>query len=146
MIGCSIPDCGKPAGERRGWCTMHYARFLRHGDPMVRLSPSGGDRTQHGGTGSRLHNIWKNMRQRCSNPNSTSYHRYGGRGIKVAPEWDDYAVFRSWSEANGYVDSDVPFRDRLTIDRIDSDGDYEPANCQWLPHWRNAQRQHRGWE
>ena len=119
---------------------MHYSRFLRHGDPYTVLPRSGGDNTAHGGKGQRLYIIWKGMRQRCNNPNSNVYPRWGGRGITITPAWDDYAVFRDWAYANGYEDQPegTAYRDKLTIDRIDNDGDYEPSNCRWIPRHANA--------
>ena len=77
------------------------------------------------GKRARLYNIWVAMRNRCSNPKATNYSCYGGRGICVCDEWStSYKAFHDWAIANGY-------RDDLTIDRKDPDGNYEPSNCRW---------------
>lgn len=79
----------------------------------------------HGGSRSRLHNIWCGMRSRCK---GTSGHLgrkyYHSQEIRVCEEWNDFAVFQSWAMANGYEEG-------LEIDRRDSDGHYEPSNCRW---------------
>lgn len=53
-----------------------------------------GNHLIHGGRKSRLYRIWCGMRKRCMNPNCTSYENYGGRGIKICEEWNDFSVFR----------------------------------------------------
>ena len=79
----------------------------------------------HGMSGSRLFKIWAGMKQRCYNHNNAKYKIYGGRGIEVCPEWQEFEPFMKWSYDNGY-------NDNLTIDRINTDGNYEPDNCRWV--------------
>ena len=70
----------------------------------------------------RTYTIWKGIRQRCKNPNNSKYEYYGGRGISICKEWDDYAVFLM----------DMGERpDGLSIDRIDNDESYTKENCRW---------------
>jgi len=76
----------------------------------------------------KLYGVWKTMKQRCYDRNKQHYACYGGRGIVVCDEWkDDFLAFYNWAMANGY-------KEGLSIDRIDVNGNYEPANCRWVSH------------
>lgn len=81
--------------------------------------------TTHNQRHTKLYEVWKTMKQRCLNPNNKSYHNYGGRGIKICDEWkNSYQSFYEWSMNNGY-------KEGLSIDRTNNDGNYEPSNCRW---------------
>ena len=79
----------------------------------------------------RLYSVWQGMKQRCLNPNNKDYSHYGGKGIIVCKEWvNDYSCFRDWAYANGYDDR-AP-RGTCTLDRFNTNGNYEPSNCRWV--------------
>jgi hypothetical protein len=80
--------------------------------------------TKHGGRGSPEYSSWIAMRRRCNSPIDKDYPRYGGRGISICPQWDDFATFLS----------DMgPRPDGTTLDRIDGSRGYEPGNVRWAP-------------
>jgi len=124
-LNCS--ECGAELKPIKNWSRLSIWR--REIPRRCRKCAS----TKHGMSRTRLYQIWRGMMVRCghfacSNPDAITY--YIERGITVCPEWHDFPEFAEWAHATGYDSS-------LTIDRVNSDGGYEPSNCRWVSMTEN---------
>jgi len=92
-------------------------------------------KTTHGitVTNKRLYNVWRNMLSRCYKKNNENYKYYGGKGVVICDLWlSDNSIFFSWALSNGYTKN-------MTIERKDSNGNYEPSNCTFIPQSEQSQ-------
>lgn len=89
--------------------------------------------TKHGFSRTKLFYVYQGMHSRCEKTSHKMYERYGGRGISVCEEWsgkDGFINFYNWAIENGY-------KERLQVDRINNNGNYEPSNCRWVTCYEN---------
>lgn len=116
-------DCGNETivrhGDLRGGRTVSCGCYNYEKDSVVKT---------HGYSRTKLGMVYTGIKQRCNNPNNKNYKHYGGRGIKVCEEWEkNPQTFFDWAIKNGY-------KEGLSIDRIDVNGNYEPSNCRWVDY------------
>ena len=124
---CTVSGCDNPY-QTNGLCNMHYLRFKKYGDPLYIEQTH----ERHGLRNTPEYEIWAGMKARCYNEKHIRYKRYGGRGIKVCERWLN--SFQSFYDDMGKRPSD-----KYQIDRIDTNGDYEPNNCRWVTAEENNQ-------
>ena len=120
---CTLAGC-ESKHTARGYCEKHYNNLRYRG--CAGNEPRTTKKHERLGLNHRKHELypsWDGMRQRCSNPNSSHYALYGGRGIVVCARWQNsFAAFLK----------DMGERpEGMTLDRVENDGNYEPDNCRW---------------
>ena len=87
---------------------------------------------KHGMSNTKIYSIYNNMKDRCYNIRNHAYKDYGGKGVIICDEWlNDFTNFYEWSKKNGY-------KEGLSIDRINVNGNYEPSNCRWITLSKNV--------
>lgn len=132
-----VPDRRRQGGPEGGWITKCDCGEMRKVRAYLLVSgkqqscgcyareQSGLRVRTHGRTNTFEFSVWTAMRKRCRYTKHPKYHLYGGRGIKVCPEWEDFTRFLADM-------GECPFPNG-SIERRDNDKGYEPANCVWLP-------------
>lgn len=84
---------------------------------------------RHGMEGTKIYNVWGSMKQRCQNPKHKRFSDYGGRGLTLCDEWQDFVKF--------FADmGEAP--EGMELDRRDNDMGYSKANCRWVTPKQNA--------
>lgn len=87
--------------------------------------------TKHGLSRSPTYKSWNQMRQRCTNPKHHAWHRYGGKGVRVCPEWNSF---------EGFLQDMGERPEGTSLGRIGDVGNYEPGNCRWQTDKEQAKR------
>ena len=140
--------CKCDCGNRKSVATSHLTHgtvtscgCLRKEQAIERFKAAAKNNVKHGGSYTRLYSVWHVMLERCEKEKYPTFKYYGAKGIKVCSEWHDFGTFAKWAFENGYAElNDCKHGDKLSIDRIDSKGNYCPENCRWITARENHVR------
>lgn len=119
------------------WETRNATRIQHCNSCANKLA--GKAREKHGLHKHRLNTIYRSMKDRCYNPNNTSYSLYGGKGVYVCDEWlESFVSFYNWAIANGYSDDKDLDKDELSNKLGLEVKKYSPETCIWKPKAKNS--------
>lgn len=93
---------------------------------------------RHGATNSPEWISWRSMRKRCLDPNNDAYHNYGGRGITICAAWESFEAFLADMGPRPISPEGTAKRPYLTVERMDTNGNYQPGNCKWATYSEQA--------
>lgn len=125
-------DCGKIINIIcRGWqklgsksCGCYVPKTIKHGHRATKCK-------------SNIYYIWSGVKGRCLNPKNKGYKWYSAKGVTLCNEWLDFVNFEKWAVQSKYEKG-------LTLNRIDSDKNYCPENCNWMSRADNTRWMHLG--
>ncbi len=128
MLGLYRCDCGTEYEAMKS----HVKSGTRlHCKECARMNRINSLPIKHGQASTKLYKAYTGMKQRCYNPNNKAYKNYGSRGITICDEWrNNPQSFFTWAKAHGY-------KEGLTIERRDNNGNYEPTNCYYTTRVKN---------
>lgn len=150
-LGCGCGNKINIVGNKYGDCTVISLAYIRNGTKLWNCRCICGDiivrthehlktrgykcariRKEKNRVVSKIRNVLYGMKKRCYDIKEFSYKHYGARGIKICDEWLNHPNnFVEWALKNGY-------KEGLSIDRINNDGNYEPSNCRWVDDFVQA--------